>query len=66
MWPPGYFGHDSGTAQEGRPIIARWNVEAREHETLEMLAYGRQKPVHSHFVARIFEKSLHAANSFHS
>ncbi len=26
--------------------------------TLEMLAYGRQKPALSHFVARIFKKIL--------
>jgi len=26
--------------------------------TLEMLAYGRQKPAFSHFVARIFKKIL--------
>ena len=29
-----------------------------EHLTLEMLAYGRQKPAFSHFVARIFKKIL--------
>ena len=29
-----------------------------EHLTLEMLAYGRQKPAYSHFVARIFKKIL--------
>jgi len=29
-----------------------------EHLTLEMLAYGRQKPAYSHFVARIFRKIL--------
>ncbi|RHH25723.1 hypothetical protein DW219_02285 [Desulfovibrio sp. AM18-2] len=29
-----------------------------EHLTLEMLAYGRQKPTFSHFVARIFKKIL--------
>ncbi|MEG6501474.1 MULTISPECIES: hypothetical protein [unclassified Desulfovibrio] len=29
-----------------------------EHLTLEMLAYGRQKPACSHFVARIFRKIL--------
>ncbi len=29
-----------------------------EHFTLEMLAYGRQKPAYSHFVARIFRKIL--------
>ncbi|WP_270229354.1 hypothetical protein [Desulfovibrio legallii] len=29
-----------------------------EHVTLEMLAYGRQKPAFSHFVARIFKKIL--------
>jgi len=28
------------------------------HLTLEMLAYGRQKPAFSHFVARIFKKIL--------
>ena len=28
------------------------------HLTLEMLAYGRQKPAFSHFVARIFLKIL--------
>ena len=27
-----------------------------DHLTLEMLAYGRQKPAFSHFVARIFKK----------
>ena len=31
---------------------------ALEHLTLEMLAYGRQKPAYSHFVARIFRKIL--------
>ena len=31
---------------------------ALEHLTLEMLAYGRQKPAFSHFVARIFKKIL--------
>ena len=31
---------------------------ALEHVTLEMLAYGRQKPAFSHFVARIFKKIL--------
>ncbi|MDY0258996.1 MAG: hypothetical protein RBR41_04940 [Desulfovibrio sp.] len=29
-----------------------------EHLTLEMLAYGRQKPAYPHFVARIFRKIL--------
>jgi len=29
-----------------------------ERLTLEMLAYGRQKPAFSHFVARIFKKIL--------
>ncbi|WP_333536243.1 hypothetical protein [Desulfovibrio sp. 1214_IL3152] len=29
-----------------------------EYLTLEMLAYGRQKPAFSHFVARIFKKIL--------
>ena len=29
-----------------------------EHLTLEMIAYGRQKPASSHFVARIFKKIL--------
>ena len=29
-----------------------------EHLTLEMIAYGRQKPAFSHFVARIFKKIL--------
>ncbi|MDY0259110.1 MAG: hypothetical protein RBR41_05530 [Desulfovibrio sp.] len=29
-----------------------------QHLTLEMLAYGRQKPAFSHFVARIFKKIL--------
>ncbi len=29
-----------------------------EQLTLEMLAYGRQKPAYSHFVARIFRKIL--------
>ena len=31
---------------------------ALEHLTLEMLAYGRQKPAFSHFVARVFKKIL--------
>jgi hypothetical protein len=31
---------------------------ALEYLTLEMLAYGRQKPAFSHFVARIFKKIL--------
>jgi len=29
-----------------------------EYLTLEMLAYGRQKPAFLHFVARIFKKIL--------
>ena len=29
-----------------------------EHLTIEILAYGRQKPAFSHFVARIFKKIL--------
>ena len=29
-----------------------------EYLTLEMLAYGRQKPAYSHFMARIFRKIL--------
>ncbi len=33
-------------------------LPAIEHLTLEMLAYGRQKPAYSHFVARIFRKIL--------
>jgi hypothetical protein len=33
-------------------------VAPLEHVTLEMLAYGRQKPAFSHFVARIFKKIL--------
>ncbi|VZH33365.1 protein of unknown function [Desulfovibrio sp. 86] len=38
-----------------------------EHLTLEMLAYGRQKPACSHFVARIFQENpCRAFNSFHS
>ena len=32
--------------------------ETLEYLTLEMLAYGRQKPALSHFVARIFKKIL--------
>ena len=63
MWPPGYFGYDTGAAHGGRPIIARWNVEVLEHVTLEhltleMLTRGRQKPACSHFVAMIFRKIL--------
>jgi len=37
---------------------------ALEHVTLEMLAYGRQKPAFSHFVARIFKKKLRYLCSF--
>ena len=33
-------------------------VPALQHLTLEMFAYGRQKPAFSHFVARIFLKIL--------
>jgi len=33
-------------------------VNVLEHLTLEMLAYGRQKPAYSHFVTRIFRKIL--------
>ena len=33
-------------------------IDTLEHLTLEMLAYGRQKPAFSHFVARIFKKIL--------
>ncbi|MEG6502724.1 MULTISPECIES: hypothetical protein [unclassified Desulfovibrio] len=35
-----------------------WEQMSLEHLTLEMLAYGRQKPACSHFVARIFRKIL--------
>ena len=34
------------------------SVNTLEHLTLEMFAYGRQKPAYSHFVARIFRKIL--------
>ena len=33
-------------------------IDTLEHLTLEMLAYGRQKPAFSHFVARIFKEIL--------
>jgi len=46
----------------GRTPVMRLSGPARslrlEHLTLEMLAYGRQKPAYSHFVARIFRKIL--------
>jgi len=38
--------------------LIQLNPQALEHLTLEMLAYGRQKPTYSHFVARIFKKIL--------
>ncbi|WP_270229515.1 hypothetical protein, partial [Desulfovibrio legallii] len=38
--------------------ICSRRVKPLEHLTLEMLAYGRQKPAFSHFVARIFKKIL--------
>ncbi|WP_291301971.1 hypothetical protein [Desulfovibrio sp. MES5] len=39
-------------------MIARWNVETFEHVTLEIRAYGGQKPACAHFVARIFWRIL--------
>ncbi len=39
-------------------IYAGSRSEPLEHLTLEMLAYGRQKPASSHFVARIFKEIL--------
>ena len=39
-------------------LAARCPLRRLEHLTLEMLAYGRQKPAFSHFVARIFKKIL--------
>ena len=41
-----------------RRIPAGSGVGPLEHLTLKMLAYGRQKPAFSHFVARIFKKIL--------
>ncbi|SCM74947.1 hypothetical protein KL86DES1_22253 [uncultured Desulfovibrio sp.] len=41
----------------GQPVC-RTAARTLEHLTLEMLAYGRQKPAYSHFVARIFRKIL--------
>ena len=38
--------------------MVEYNTCQLEHLTLEMLAYGRQKPAYSHFVARIFRKIL--------
>ena len=40
----------------GRPVSGR--PVCLEHLTLEMLAYGRQKPACPHFGARIFRKIL--------
>jgi len=39
-------------------ISAKKSRYPLERLTLEMLAYGRQKPAYSHFVARIFRKIL--------
>ncbi|SCM72112.1 hypothetical protein KL86DES1_20403 [uncultured Desulfovibrio sp.] len=41
-----------------KPGAAKAATSLLEHLTLEMLAYGRQKPAYSHFVARIFRKIL--------
>jgi|GEM_PF-3495305 len=43
---------------DGCDAEAATNLFTLEHLTLEMLAYGRQKPAFSHFVARIFKKIL--------
>ena len=40
------------------PLAVASGISTIEHLTLEMLAYGRQKPAYSHFVARIFRKIL--------
>jgi len=43
------------------PWLRRWPGRSRLSTralTLEMLAYGRQKPAYSHFMARIFRKIL--------
>lgn len=48
----------------GIPVTAwphrqtRLRLRQLEHLTFAMLAYGRQKPAHSHFVTRIFTKIL--------
>ena len=42
----------------GRFRAYRARDASLEYLTLEMLAYGRQKPAFSHFVARIFKKVL--------
>ncbi|RHH26144.1 hypothetical protein DW219_00955 [Desulfovibrio sp. AM18-2] len=52
----------AGRRRNNRAIIFEKTYSQRfsalEHLTLEMLAYGRQKPAFSHFVARIFKKIL--------
>ena len=63
------FRHQRGAIQKccGQCLYGFTGVCLLEHLTLEMLAYGRQKPAFSHFVARIFKKIACRANSsFHS
>jgi len=48
----------SPPAAPGPGAISKRTALHLEHLTLEMLAYGRQKPAFSHFVARVFKKIL--------
>ena len=41
-----------------RSVVTTRGGVMLEHLTLDMLAYGRQKPAVSHFVAMIFKKIL--------
>ncbi|OXS28874.1 MAG: hypothetical protein BCS36_09025 [Desulfovibrio sp. MES5] len=45
-------------AAHAAPGICNVSLLRLEHLTLAMLAYGRQKPAYSRFVARIFRKIL--------
>ncbi|WP_270229456.1 hypothetical protein, partial [Desulfovibrio legallii] len=55
LFPGSCARHKGVWSRSDTPAFRR---DPLEHLTLEMLAYGRQKPAFSHFVARIFKKIL--------